>query len=166
MLELLTLCDTADMRELEGMIGLEGLSLLEGRGLLRVLQHHGREVAALDRPLVAEAIRTALPMLRSRLLLRNHVAWVDAHLPVDERDELQRAIWCLDAAMPPDLTSLLGGARLAAALQDSRSVLRLARPAFELQPTAEAGWLVGDALYQVGSWAEAMEVLTVLDVSW
>lgn len=162
-LELLTLCDTADVRELEGMVGLEGLALLEGRGLLRLLQQNGREVVALDRPLVGEALRMALPVLRSRLLLRNHVAWVDAHLPVEERDGLQRAIWCLDSAMPPDLDSLLDGARLAAALQDSRSVLRLAMPAFELHPTAEAGWLVGDALFQTGSWAAALDVLSVAE---
>ena len=162
-LELLTLCDTADLRELEGMIGLEGLTLLEARGLLRLMTHDGREVASLDRPLVAEAIRMALPALRSRLLLRNHVAWVDAHLAEGERDALQRAIWCLDAALPTDVDSLLHGARLAAALQDSRSVLRLAGPAFEMQPTSEAGWLVADALFQIGRWTETVGVLAIAD---
>lgn len=162
-LELLTLCDTADVRELEGMVGLEGLALLEGRGLLRLTRHDGREFAALDRPMVAEAIRMALPALRSRLLLRNHLAWVEAHVPAEERDALQHAIWCLDAALPTDVKSLLDGARLAGALQDSRSVLRLARPAFELHPTAEAGWLVGDALYQMGSWAGALEALAMAE---
>ncbi|MEQ1698489.1 MAG: hypothetical protein ABMA25_00170, partial [Ilumatobacteraceae bacterium] len=162
-LELLSLCDSADVRELEGMVGLEGLALLESRGLLRVVQQQGRELVALARPVVGEAIRMALPTLRSRLLLRNHVEWVDAHLLPAERDELQRAIWCLDASLPADLDRLLAGARLAAALQDSRSVLRLARPAFELHPTAEAGWLVGDALFQIGRWAESMEVLAMAE---
>ena len=162
-LELLTLCDSADVRELEGMVGLEGLALLESRGLLRVVQHQGREVAALARPMVGEAIRMALPALRSRLLLRNHVAWVDAHLAPGDGDDLQHAIWCLDAALPTDLQTLLGGARLAAALQDSRSVLRLTRPAFELHPTAEAGWLVGDALFQIGRWDESMDVLAMAE---
>lgn len=36
-------------------------------------------------------------------------------------------------------------------------------PAFELHPTAEAGWLVGDALFQTGSWAAALDVLSVAE---
>ncbi|MEO6123648.1 MAG: LuxR C-terminal-related transcriptional regulator [Ilumatobacteraceae bacterium] len=158
-LELLALCDIVDLDELESLVGLEALADLEERGLLRTLVRLGRQCATLSHPLHGEAIRMALPALRSRLLMRNHIAWIEQHTPATGGDALQRAIWRLDAGMPADLDSLLHGARLAAAMQDSRSVLRLAGPLFEQRPTASIGGMLGEALFQTGQWAEAFEVL-------
>ena len=98
--------------------------------------------------------------MRMRLLLRGHVKWVEEHHVVSDGDDaLQLAIWRLDAGLPTDLDSLWHGALLAAAMQDSRSVLRLGRPLFAQRPTAEAGQLIAGALYQTGQWAEAFAML-------
>lgn len=158
-LELLALCDTADVEELEALVGLEVLANLEARGLIEIRVRSGRECAALCHLLHGEAIRMALPSLRSRLVLRNHVQWVDEHSPDSGSDALQRAIWRVDAGLPADGDSLLRGAQFAAALQDSVSALRLARPLFTEGPTAELGSMIADALYRTGEWAEALEIL-------
>ena len=158
-LELLALCDVADLDELEAMVGLEALVDLEARGLLRVVYRGIRQFATLGHPLHGEAIRMSLPGMRSRLLLRGHVTWVEAHDPADGTDALQLALWRLDAGLPTDLDSLMHGAQLAAAMHDSRSVLRLARPLFAQRPTAGGGGLLADALFQTGQWTEALAVL-------
>ena len=158
-LELLALCDIVDLDELEALVGLEALAELEEKGLLRTLTRLGRECATLSHPLHGEAIRMALPALRSRLLMRNHIAWIDEHTPASGGDALQRAIWRLDAGLPADLDSLLHGAQLGSAMHDSRSVLRLALPLFDQRPTAEIGWLIADAMFQTGMWTEAFGIL-------
>ena len=161
-LELLALCDLVDLDELEALVGLEALVDLEASGLVRIVHRDVRQFATLGHPLHGEAIRMSLPAMRSRLLLRGHVTWVEAHDVVDGNDALQLAIWRLDAGLATDLDSLMHGARLAAAMNDARSVLRLARPLFAQRPTAECGGLLGDALFQTGQWADA---LTVLDLT-
>ena len=158
-LELLALCDIIDLDELELLVGLEALADLEEKGLLRTLIRLGRHCATLSHPLHGEAIRMALPVLRSRLLMRNHIAWIEQHAPTNTADTLQQAIWRLDAGLPADLDSLLRGAELAVAMQDSRSVLRLAEPLFEQRPTAAIGALVGNALFQIGQWDEGFAAL-------
>ena len=159
-LELLALCEVVDLDELETMAGLEALVELEARGLVRIVQRDARQMAVLGHPLHGEAIRMSLPAMRMRLLLRGHVKWVEEHHVVSDGDDaLQLAIWRLDAGLPTDFDSLLHGAQLAAAMQDSRSVLRLARPLFAQRPTAVAGQLVADALFQTGQWAEGFEAL-------
>ncbi|MCU1395915.1 MAG: hypothetical protein JWM34_4343 [Ilumatobacteraceae bacterium] len=158
-LELLALCDLVDLDELESLVGLEAMVDLESRGLLRLVIRDTRPFATLGHPLHGEAIRMSLPAMRSRLLLRGHVQWVEEHRAVHGADALQLAIWRLDAGLSTDLDSLLHGARLAAVMHDSRSVLRLGRPLFAQRPGAEVGWLVADALFQTGQWAEAFVVL-------
>jgi len=163
-LELLALCDVADVQELEGLIGLEALAGLESRGLIEIMVRSNRECAALRHVLHGEAIRMAMPSLRARVVLRNHIQWIDEHTPFTGSDALQRAIWRLDSGLPADLDSLLRGAQLAASLQDSVSALRLARPLFEESPSAEVGSLIADALYRTGRWSEAFEVLDLASV--
>ncbi|MCU1397768.1 MAG: hypothetical protein JWN62_877 [Acidimicrobiales bacterium] len=158
-LELLALCDLADLDELEAMVGLEALVELEARGLVRIVSRGSRQFATLGHPLHGEAIRMALPAMRSRLLLRGHVKWVEDHSSLQGDDALQLAIWRLDAGLPTDLDSLLRGAQLAAALHDSRSVVRVAGPLFAQRPTSESGWLLADALFQTGQMIESFTII-------
>jgi len=158
-LELLALCDVADLDELEAMVGLEALVDFEARGLLRIVHRGIRQFATLGHPLHGEAIRMSLPAMRSRLLLRDHVLWIEANDLAEGHDALQLTLWRLDAGLPTDLDSLMHGARLAAAMHDSRSVLRLARPLFAQRPTAAGGGMLAVALFQTGQWAEALAVL-------
>jgi DNA-binding CsgD family transcriptional regulator len=158
-LELLALCGVVDLDELESMIGLEALAELEDRGLVRIVQRAGRAAASLAHPLHNEAIRMALPSLRSRLLLRNHIAWIEQHPEIAAADVLQEAIWRLDAGLVPDAATLLRGTQVAAVMRDSRSARRLARPLFDLQLTAEVGWLLANALFQIGHFEESFGVI-------
>jgi tetratricopeptide (TPR) repeat protein len=138
---------------------LEALAELEDRGLVRIVERIGRPCASLAHPLHNEAIRMALPSLRSRLVLRNHIAWIEQHPEVSTANVLQAAIWRLDAGLVPDAATLLQGTQLAAVMHDSRSALRLARPLFDLQRTAETGWLLANALFQIGRFEESFGVI-------
>jgi len=162
-MELLAWCGSLEVDELEDLVGLQPIVNLESRGLLSTEERKGRLTAALAHPLHAEAIRVGLPAVRSRLLVRQHVAWLDGHPASTHGDALQRAIWRLDAGMATDFEQLLHGAQLAAALQDSRSVLRLAQPVLEALPTAATAELVADAFFQTGRWAEAYAMLDHAD---
>ena len=162
-LELLAACDSLELEELEDLVGIEPIAELESRGLITTVERAGKLTASLSHPLHAEALRVGLPAVRSRLLIRQHVTWLEEHPRSTNGDALQRAIWRLDAGLRPDIEQLLHGAQLAAALQDSRSVLRLARPALESAPTAVTAELLADALFETGRWAEAYEMLDLAD---
>ena len=162
-LELLAACDSLELDELEDLVGLEPIAELEARGLITTVERAGRLTASLSHPLHAEALRVGLPPVRARLLMRQHVSWLEEHPRSTNGDALQRAIWRLEAGLPPDLEQLLQGALLAASLQDSRSVLRLARPVFDANPTAVTAELLADACFQTGRWTEAYELLDLAD---
>lgn len=162
-IELLAVCDEVDLEELEGLLIPADLMDLEARGLLVISDRFGRMAASLSQPLHAEAIRTGLPALRSRMVLREHLTWLKAHPESLNGDPLQRAIWRLDAGLATDREQLLQGARLAAVLQDPVCVLRLAQPAFEADPTAETAALLADAYFQTGQWAAAYATLDRAD---
>ncbi len=158
-LELLAACNSLELDELEDLVGIEPIAELEARGLITTLERAGKLTASLSHPLHAEALRLGLPAVRSRLLMRQHVAWLEEHPRSTNGDALQRAIWRLEAGLPPDIEQLLQGALLAASLQDSRSVLRLARPAFDTNPAAAVAELLADAYFQTGQWTEAYAML-------
>lgn len=158
-LELLAACGSLELDELEDLIGIEPIAELEARGLISTVERAGKLTISLTHPLHAEAVRVGLPAVRARMLMREHVSWLEDHPRSTNGDALQRTIWRLEAGLPPDLDQLLQGAQLAAALQDSRSVLRLARPAFDARPTAATAELLADACFQTGRWTEAYELL-------
>ena len=162
-LELLASCFSLELDELEDLVGIEPIAELESRGLITTAERAGKLTASLSHPLHAEALRVGLPAVRARLLMRQHVAWLEAHPRSTNGDALQRAIWRLEAGLPPDLDQLIQGAQLASALQDSRSVLRLARPALDANPTAVTAELLANAFFQTGRWAEAYEMLDLAD---
>ena len=162
-LELLAACDSLELDELEDLVGIEPIAELESRGLITTVERAGKLTAALSHPLHAEALRVGLPIVRARLLMRQHVAWLEEHPQSTNGDALQRAIWRLEAGLSPDVDQLLHGAQLAAALQDSRSVLRLARPALDANPTAIVAELIANAYFQTGRWAEAYQMLNLAD---
>ncbi len=158
-LELLAACDSLELDELEDLVGIESIAELEARGLINTVERAGKLTITLTHPLHAEAVRVGLPAVRARMLMREHVSWLEEHPRSTNGDALQRTIWRLEAGLPPDLEQLLHGAQLASALQDSRSVLRLARPAFDVSPTAATAELLADACFQTGRWTEAYEML-------
>ncbi|HQZ35084.1 MAG TPA: LuxR C-terminal-related transcriptional regulator [Ilumatobacteraceae bacterium] len=162
-LELLAACDSLELDELEDLVGIEPIAELESRGLITTVERSGKLTASITHPLHAEAIRVGLPAVRARLLMRQHVSWLEDHPRSTNGDALQRALWRLEAGLLPDMEQLLNGAQLASSLQDSRSVLRLARPAFDMNPTAVTAELLADACFQTGRWAEAYEMLDLAD---
>ena len=70
-------------------------------------------------------------------------------------DPLRIACWRLEATGRAEPELLLGGARLARFAQDYPRTVMLARAALAAEPSAEAGLVLGEALYNLGSFQEA-----------
>jgi DNA-binding CsgD family transcriptional regulator/tetratricopeptide (TPR) repeat protein len=154
-LDVLALCEPVELAELEHLVPLALLADLEERGMLRVSERAGRLLATLGHPLHGEAIRLSLPSLRARVVLRDHVAWMERSDHLSESERLQCALWRLDAGLPTDLDELLVGARLATAADDVVSAARLARQVFDREPSVESGMLLGNSLFHTGAFEEA-----------
>ncbi|HEX2577542.1 MAG TPA: AAA family ATPase, partial [Aquihabitans sp.] len=162
-LDLLALCQPVGPADLEDHAPGTALEELEEAGLITVTVERRRHHVTLAHPLYAEALRAAMPRLRQRRLLRQHIARIEAHGARRRSDALRIATWRLDADGQADPELLLRGARAARHANDHRQVERLARAAHETAPSALAGLILGEALYELGSFAEADAVLAAAD---
>ena len=76
-------------------------------------------------------------------------------------DPLRIATWRLEATGRADPGLLLRAARLARYDHDFRNAAKLARAALAAEPSAAAGLVLGESLYNLGSFEEAEAVLAV-----
>jgi DNA-binding CsgD family transcriptional regulator len=160
LLDTLAVCGTLAPLELGIAEGeLDDLEALEQRDLVRTRADGGRLEVALAHPLLGEVLRTELTSLRRRSIL---LATADrvAELGAQRRDDAFRvATWRLDAGGTPDPALLLQAAAVARFAHDYAAVERLARALSELSPSLEATVLLGEALYELGSFDESEAVL-------
>ncbi len=154
-LERLALCQPLALARLEADAGLPVLEELEGDGLIAVSNDARRESVRLAHPLHGEVLRAALPRLRARSILLAEAAAIEACGARRREDPLRIACWRLEATGRAEPDLLLGGARLARFAQDYRRAIMLARAALDAEPSAEAGLVLGEALYNTGSFEEA-----------
>ncbi|OLB64808.1 MAG: hypothetical protein AUI10_09500 [Actinobacteria bacterium 13_2_20CM_2_72_6] len=137
----------------------EVLEELERAGLVTVRPDRRRLEIALAHPLYGEVLCALLPRLARRRLLLDHAERVE-RLGARRRGDLLRiAGWRLDARGTADPELLLRAARLARYGHDFRQVRRLAGAALAERTTVEARMLLGEALYELGSFDEAESVL-------
>ncbi|MCU1358131.1 MAG: HTH-type transcriptional regulator malT [Acidimicrobiales bacterium] len=162
-LDLLALCEPVGATDLEQLASSTLLEDLEEAGLLQVTIDRRRQFVSLAHPLYAEALRAALPRLRSRRILREHIARIEAHGALRRADALRIATWRLDADGHADPELLLRGAMVARHANDHRQAERLARAAHTVAPSFQGGLLLGEALYELGSFDEAGQVLAAVD---
>jgi ATP/maltotriose-dependent transcriptional regulator MalT len=158
-LDLLALADTVSVSDLASLVGLPMLETLERAGLIDIGVEQRREQVRLAHPLYSVALRAQLPTLTRRRVLLEHVTRIERHGARRREDALRIAIWRLEATETADPALLLRAARLARHAHDLPQVERLARAALAHGPSADAQLLLGEALYELGSVAEAEEVL-------
>ncbi len=166
-LELLALAEPVGVSDLEEEAGAADVEALERTGLLVVRVDGRRHEAVLAHPLYGEVLRDRMPRLTRRRLLRRHAERVERYGARRGQDPLRIASWRLDADGTADPELLVAGARLARFGHDFRQAERLARAALlehgervgPIEAQAQAYLLLGEALSELGSAAEAETVL-------
>jgi ATP/maltotriose-dependent transcriptional regulator MalT len=158
-LEELALCQPVGLDQLEATAGLRVLEDLERDGLIAVRTDGRRESVRLAHPLHGEVLRAGLPTLRARSLRLHQAAEVEAWGARRREDPLRIAIWRLEATGRADPGLLLRAARLARYDHDFSNAAKLARAALAVEPSAAAGLVLGESLYNLGAFEEAEAVL-------
>ena len=158
-LELLALCQPLGLGQLEAAAGLTTLEQLERDGLIVARGEGRRESVSLAHPLHGEVLRGGVPMLRARSMLLDQAARVEAYGARRREDPLRVATWRLEATGRADAGLLLRAARLARYDHDFRNAATLARAALEADSSAAGGLVLGESLYNLGSFEEAEAAL-------
>ena len=164
-LELLALVEPAGLAELEPLAGAEMVTSMERAGLIAVRSDRRRRQVRLAHPLYGEVLQRRLPVLTRRRLLLQHADRIEQLGSRRREDPLRIATWRLAATGTADPALLLRAATLARYGHDHAEVERLARAALAELPSGDsataARLLLGEALYELGSFADADAVLEV-----
>jgi len=158
-LERLSLCQPLGLARLEAEVGLEVLEQLDRDGLIVVARDNRRESVRLAHPLHGEVLRAAITPLRRRSILLAEAEAVESHGARRREDPIRIATWRLEATGRADPALLLVAARIARYDHNFRRAADLARAALAAEPTAVAGLVLGESLYNLGEFAEAEQVL-------
>jgi DNA-binding CsgD family transcriptional regulator len=158
-LEPLALCQPVGLGQLEASFGLTTLEALERDGLISVHTDGRRESVRLAHPMHSEVLKEGIPALRSRSILIAQADAVQACGALRREDPIRVATWRLAATGRADPELLLRAARLARFAGDYRQAAGLARAAMASHPSAAAGLVLGESLYDASSFEEAEGVL-------
>ncbi len=143
------------------LIGLEesGLfSVLDPVGAVGPLGRRRQPEVVFAHPLFGEEVLRRISKLRLRSL-RIELANALEVLQSGAEDLLRVAVLRLDAGAGGDPLALERGARLARYAHDFVLTAKLAQAAFDEQPSAALGLVLGEALYETGRFDESVAVL-------
>jgi len=154
--ELLAVCEPLELGYLETVAPEGVLESLERAGLVTIAIADGE--VRLAHPLHGTVIRAAMPGSRTRAILLAQASRVEAANSTD-RVALRIAMWRLDAGGRPDPAVLVRGAHLARYAHDFRTVRRLIQAVPDEHLDADGALLLGEALYELGDFATAEQVL-------
>lgn len=154
-LELLALCSVVAVEDLEATATPGVVEALEAAGLVEVDAVDGGLHARLAHPLYGQVLRETTPSLRARRLLLAQVERVENRANPQHGDALRLARWRLEATGTADPALLVEAAWLARAGHDYAEIERLCRAALTAGPDAEVSALLGEALYELGRFAES-----------
>src|SRR5262245_1905618 len=163
-LDQLALCQPLGLGQLEASAGLPVLEELERQGLITVRTDGRRESVRLAHPMHGEVLRARLPALRRRSILLGQAEAVEAWGARRREDAARIATWRLEATGRGDPDLLLRAAQLARYDHSFRQAERLARAALASAPSAAAGLVLGESLYNLGAFDEAEAVLAAATV--
>ncbi|MFJ9324601.1 LuxR C-terminal-related transcriptional regulator [Streptomyces globisporus] len=162
-LELLALCESLSLTDVLSRTSEAHLAELESSGLIRVAQDQRRTAVSLAHPLYGEVLRAEIPVLRRKALLLEAAYRLDSHRMRRREDARLSATWRLAATGTADPQLLLQAARLARHAHDYRQVVLLLRALPTDHEKLDTRLLLGEALFQMGRWIEADEVLASVE---
>jgi DNA-binding CsgD family transcriptional regulator len=159
-MELLALCEPLELADLEPAAPAAVIAQLERSGLVESSREQGRTRLRVAHPLHGEVLRSELPVLRRSELLQAQIARLEARGLAGPDDQLRCAQWRLESGDEADPELLERAAHIARYAHDFRLVARLVRAIPPARRTVEARLLLGEALYELGSFTEAEGVLS------
>lgn len=159
-MELLALCEPLEVADVEQIAPVGVIAQLERSGLIESAREQGRTQLRVAHPLHGEVLRSELPMLRRVELLRAQVARLEARGLQGPDDQLRCAQWRLETGDEVDPELLERAAHVARYAHAFRLVERLVRAIPPARRSVEARLLLGEVLYELGSFTEAESVLS------
>lgn len=160
-LELLALCGTVGLTDVEGEASAALLTGLEQEGLIRTLLEGRRMVVRLSHPVFAQALGVGMDRDRSAELLSRQAARVEGYGMRRREDVLKVASWRLRAGQEVAADLLVRAAALAHEDHEFRQVVSLLRGLAPEERTTPGQVLLGSALMEVGDFDGAEQVLRV-----
>jgi DNA-binding CsgD family transcriptional regulator len=159
-LETLALCAPIGPDGDEGTVSATAVERLEEAGLVKVTIDGRRRQLDLTHPVHRVVLRDRMSELRRRSILLDRTRVTETWGARRREDVLHIATWQLEATGEADAGLLVQAARLARSAHDNPLVVKLARAALAQRSDPAAGLLLGEALYQLGSFGEADLVLS------
>ncbi|MGD0441801.1 MAG: LuxR C-terminal-related transcriptional regulator [Acidimicrobiales bacterium] len=159
-LETLALCAPIGPDGDEGTISAGAVERLEEAGLVKVTIHGRRRQVDLTHPVHRVVLRDRLSELRRRAILLDRVGVTESLGARRREDVLRIATWQLEATGEADPALLVQAAHLARFAHDYPLVVKLAGAALAQRSDPAAALLLGEALYQLGSFHEAEVALS------
>ena len=158
-LDVLAVWEPTGLSMLEATVGRDRLEAVDRAGLLVVRTDGRRQQVAFSHPLYGEIVRARMPALTRRRLLLAHADLIESFGARRREDAIRVAAARLEASGWADPALLLRAARLARYGGDFVQVERFGRAALVEGMTPEIGLLLGEALHELGRFAEADQVL-------
>jgi DNA-binding CsgD family transcriptional regulator len=164
-LEVVSVGEPVSLADLTELATAEAIDELERRGLLEVVSERRRHYVRMAHPLYAEVVRAGLPALRRQEISRALADMIESRGPHRREDALRVAMWRLDGGGADHHELMLEGAHQARFAFDFVLAERLARAAWELEPSAAVGHVFGETLDMLGRHDEAEDVLCVAEAA-
>ncbi len=120
---------------------------LERKGLVALIRDGRRNEIRLAHPMYGEVLRARTPALRARSISRSLASALEATGANRRGDALRVSLWRLDGGGLPPMALLLEASAQARFANNYEIAHRLARIAFEVEPTFDSGMLLLDVLY-------------------
>jgi DNA-binding CsgD family transcriptional regulator/tetratricopeptide (TPR) repeat protein len=154
-LDVVAVWEPTSVAMLDSALDPDLLEQLDAAGLLATRADGRRDVVTLAHPLYGEVLRTRMAPLTRRRLLLQQADTIEEYGARRRGDPIRIATARVDASGQADPHLLLEAARLARWASDFAQVERLAKASIQGEPTVEAGLLLGEAMYELGSFDDA-----------
>lgn len=161
-LELVAFGEPVDLAVIERLGVTGAVERLERKSIVAISEDGSDVEVRLAHPLHGDVLRDRTPVIRSRharRMLADAVEAVGADRP---GDVLRVALWRLDGGGTIEPDVLVAGAALAGHAFDYATAERLARAAFEAEPSFAAGYILAGAMNERGDAAGVEVVLSQL----
>jgi DNA-binding NarL/FixJ family response regulator len=161
-LEAIAVGEPIDLGTLDQLADRDAVERLEAAGVVAVEADDEHVVARPAHPLYGDVVRSSLPDLRRRRLMRTLADALERRGATAREDSIRLALWRLDGGGSPAPGLLLTAARHAHFAFDGMTAERLARAAWAADHSFEAAHVLADVLFARGGYVEREELLAEL----
>jgi hypothetical protein len=161
-LEVIAVGEPIGLGMLDELADHDAVERLEAAGVVAIGTDGEHVVARPAHPLYGDVVRSSLPDLRRRRLMRTLADALQRQGATVRDDSIRLALWRLDGGGTPPPGLLLAAARHAHFAFDGMTAERLARAAWDADHTFEAAHVLADVLFARGGYVEREQLLTEL----